>query len=145
MKRNIWIGAGIVAVVLITLVAISQSSTFTVYPVQCNDWLKTPPATADFSNCNQPEALARQTFTADTSKNQVIETSPDNSDVVQLNSCTIQDGQHWSCGQGGIVAASQTSRSGSNFNEYGLTGVAFVTETQWNSINAGKPSTGYGF
>jgi len=136
----------IIVVVLIGLAYLgSQSPTFTVYPVTCVDWFKTPPPTTDFSNCHEPKAMNRQVFTADSSKNQVVETSPDSADVVQLNSCTIQDNQHWSCGSissmsGGMLAATETSRSGDNFAEYGLSGIIFVTESQWSSINNGKSS-----
>jgi hypothetical protein len=110
-----------------------------------NSHTETPPATQDFSTCHKPEALERQAFKVDTSKNQVTQTSPDGSDVNALADCTIQDQQHWSCGSlstmpGGILAATQISRSGDNFNEYGLSGVIFVTEAQWKSINGGKDS-----
>ncbi len=39
-----------------------------------------------------------------------------------------------------MLASTQISRSGEKFNEYGLTAVVFVTESEWNSINAGKTS-----
>jgi hypothetical protein len=150
MKKT-WIWIGVVVVILIVIgYSAAQNSTFTVYPVFCQDWFTgntpNPPAVQDFSSCHQPRAYERQTFSADTSKDEVIQTSPDTSDVHKLDSCTIQDGQHWSCGgdfskmPGGMLAATQISRGGDNFNEYGLTNVIFVTESQWDSINKGKDS-----
>lgn len=153
-KTQGWIIVGVLIIALLFGAAVyfpstAQSSTFTVYPVGCADWYtgntETPPAVQDFSNCHKPEAMERQIFTVDTSKNQVIETSPDGSQVINLNDCTIQDAQHWSCGSGdfsqmpgGILGATQVSRSGDNFNEYGLSAVIFVTEAQWDSINGGQ-------
>ena len=148
MKNKIGLILTGVVVSIITLAIIGgTSSSFTIYPVQCNDWLSTPPTIADFSNCHQAKALERHTFTVDTTKNEVTQTSPENADVKKLNYCTIQDSQHWSCGDGsfskmpgGILAATQISRSGDRYAEYGLTGVIFVTEDQWSSINNGKSS-----
>ena len=156
-KKKLFLVIGGIVVLLILLVAVSvDNSNFTVYPVQCNDWIDTSPTVVDFSNCKKPKALERQTFSVDASKNQVTQISPDNADVHQLNYCTIQDAQHWSCGgyglskggsllglpdsPGGILASTQISRSGSNFSEKGLTNVIFVTESQWDSINNGKSS-----
>ena len=154
MKKVGFIFDGVVIVIVFLALVGGNSSTFTVYPVTCVDWFGpapsytfTPPATQDFSNCHHPEAMERQTFSVDTSKDQVVQTSPDTSDVHKLDYCTIQDGQHWSCGDGGfskmpggIFASTQISRGGDKFNEYGLTAVIFVTESEWNSINNGKTS-----
>lgn len=135
----------IIFAVIIGIYLSSQSQTTAVYLVQCNDWFKVKPVTLDFSNCQEPKAMNRQVFTVDVSKNQVIQTSPDTADVIKLNSCTIQDNQHWGCGtinsmSGGMLAATLTSRSGDNFAEYGPTNIIMVTEEQWNSINNGKSS-----
>ena len=140
-KAWVWVGLGVVVLILVVY-AVEQNSIITVYPVFCKDWGDTPPAVRDFSTCKQPYAYARETFNADTSKNQVIETSPDTSDVDQLDPCTIQDAQHWSCGNSGneILGATQTSRSGDNFSMNGLINTILSTESQWNSINNGAPS-----
>ena len=139
-KNLVWGGVAVIILIIIFYLA-TQNSNFTVYPIQCNN------AATDFSSCTHPEALARETFNADTSKSQVIETSPDTTDVDNLNYCTIEDSQHWSCGDntaflyskmpGGILAATQISRSADNFNEYGLTDVVFATESQLSSLNNG--------
>jgi hypothetical protein len=136
---------GIAIIIFILMFSGNGNSNFTVYPVTCIDWFTTPPTVVDFSNCNQPKAMNRQTFSVNTTNNQVIQTSPDTADVHQLEYCTIQDEQHWSCGDwlkmpGGVFASSQISRSGENFVEKGLTGIIFVTKMQWDSINNGKSS-----
>jgi hypothetical protein len=137
---------------VILLIGIIAPPDFTVYPVQCNDWImptypytETAPAVQDFSSCHKPEALERQVFKVDVAKSQVIQTSPDGTEVTALQACTVQDKQHWSCGNfttmpGGILGATQMSRSGDNFTEDGLSAVILVTEDQWNSINGGKDS-----
>lgn len=139
-------GVSIFFAMLVAFIDIS-SSEFTVYPVQCNGWIKNPPTTAGFLNCQEAKALDRQTFSVDVSKNEVVQTSPDTSGIFKLNYCFIQDGQHWSCGAGdlfkmpgGMLASTQISRSADRFSEYGLTSVIFVTKSQWNSINKGRSS-----
>jgi len=153
MKKSIWIVI-VVVILLVEVYSASQSSTFIAYPVQCNDWIMpsypwtvTAPDIQDFSHCAKPEAMDRQTFSVDISKNQVTEISPDTADVYKLNYCTIQDSQHWSCGNGdysgmpgGMVAATKINRSSDNFAEYGLSTMIFVTKSQWDSINGGKSS-----
>ncbi len=124
---------------------------YTVYPVGCAisdsaNLTVNSSGELDFTHCQNPQAGERETFKVDAGKNQVIETSPDSSDVVALKDCTVQDDEHWSCGDysnwsGGIFGAIVTSRSGDNFSESGLSGIYFVTESQWNSINNGKPGS----
>jgi hypothetical protein len=135
---------GMVAVLIIGayLFENQNSASFTVYPVLCKDWANNPPAVEDFANCHEPYAYAREVFTLNESKNQITETSPDNSSFYTLNSCTIQDNEHWGCGQSyDAFGAVSPSRSGSNFSENGYAGspidTIFVTQTQWNSVNNG--------
>jgi hypothetical protein len=157
MKKIIYL-----SVIIVILLGVSifyfkdKTSIFTAYPVFCQDWFNTndttintfnPPAIQDFSNCHKPKAEERQVFSVDINKNNVIQTSPDNSSVIKLDFCTIQDTTHWSCGSGdlskmpgGMLAATQINRSADNFNEYGLYSVIFVTKSQWESINNGKMS-----
>ena len=122
MKKAVLIvGLAIVFMILLDVVIIDNSSSFTSYPVFCGNWA--PPGTMkDFDHCYQAKALDRQTFSVDTSKNQVFQTSPDTSDIHQLESCTIQDGQHWSCDAGGsdriLGALFSISFSGGNFSEW---------------------------
>ncbi len=147
-KRRVWIWVLVVIIVVFIFVGLSQSqNSITLYPIQCTDWATNLPTEPGFVNCNHSEALERQVFTVDSAKGQVMETSPDVTDVTQLKNCTIQDNQHWSCGDGsffkmpgGILTATQISRSGDNFSEHGLRDVIFVTEDQWNSINGGRSS-----
>src|ERR1700683_4063620 len=150
MKKNIWIGIGVVGVIIVILVVIGysskQNSTFTVYPVFCKDWGNNPPTTEDFANCQRPYAYARETFVVDQAKDQITETSPDNSSFYTLSSCTIQDNEHWGCGQSyDAFGAVEPSRSGDQFSENGAYGTPvdtiFVTESQWDSINNGAAST----
>jgi hypothetical protein len=136
----------VVVIAILGVYSYGQYSTPTVYPVFCEDWGHTPPTTQDFSSCHKPYAYARETFTVDVPKNQVIQTSPDTTEVNKLNYCTIQDETHWSCGDGsllkmpgGILATTKISRSGNRFYEYGLINVIFVTESEWSSINNGAP------
>ena len=147
-KSLILIGGAIIIILIVGAYLFEQSqTTFTVYPVFCKDWGNTPPATEDFYNCHQPYAYARETFVVDKTKNQVTETSPDNSAFYTLDSCTIQDTEHWGCGSSNdAFGAVEPSRSGDNFSEKGYAGTPidtiFVTESQWNSINNGAPSPG---
>lgn len=150
-----WVAIAVLIFIVIGGIGSSQTGEFTAYPVQCNDWFMstapytfTPPATEDFSNCLKPEALAREVFNV--KNDQVFQTSPDPdvSGLDELKNCTIEDNQNWTCGgdnvsdvwSGGILDAIKISRTGDNFDEWGLTGVIFVTESQWDSINGGKDS-----
>lgn len=124
---------------------------YTVYPVGCaisnsTNLTVSSSGALDFTHCQNAQAAEREVFKVDAAKNQVIETSPDSSDVVSLKDCTVQDNEHWSCGDysnwsGGIFGAVVTSRSGDNFSESGLSGIYFVSESQWSSINNGKPGS----
>lgn len=130
----------VVAVVAIWLRAgyVSLGS-YIVYPVFCQDWIKTPPAVVDFSNCHQPQALAREIYTTDLTNKRVIESSPDNADIYELTSCTIVGIDTWKCEGGGSMVGAR-SRNTDRFVAYGLTAVVFATEAQWSSINNGIPS-----
>ena len=146
-KSWIWIGATIVVIGAGSVYFVEQRSVpFTVYPVFCKDWGNTPPTPEDFSNCHEPYAYARETFLVDQAKNQVTETSPDNSNFYTLSSCTVQDNEHWGCGPSSdAFGAVKPSRSGDYFSENGVYGTPvdtiFVTESQWDSINNGAPSS----
>lgn len=78
-KTVIYIVIAVIAIIVVFVIAGSNSD-LTVYPVTCTDWFTnntlTPPAVQDFSNCHHPEAMERETFHVDTTKNEITLTHP---------------------------------------------------------------------
>jgi|ERR1035437_1117746 hypothetical protein len=140
-KAKTWsiIVAIVFIVIVISLIGQNSNSEFTVYPVFCSDWIKAPPSVADFSNCQQPQALEREVYKVDMANQQVIESSPDSALFYKLESCTVVDSQTWKCESGASMVGAR-SRSGEKFVAYGLTAIIFVSQSEWNSINNGAPS-----
>jgi len=144
MSKKVKMQTLIVVIILILIAFVysaSKFSTITVYPVFCSDWVNTTPLTFDFSSCQNPQAVPREVYTANISSQQVTESSPDTALVYPLEGCNFVNAQNWSCTGGGSMVGARGYSAG-KFVAYGLTGIIFVTEAQWNSINNGAPSPG---
>jgi hypothetical protein len=150
MKNTIII-VGIVGIVVAILYFINENapvpgSDMTVYPVQCLDWtnLKPPTSEQDVAHCSQPKAAARVAFKIDATNNQVMEWSPDDTNIgiKKLTSCTVVNVQNWTCDEGipTIMSLLLGSNDGNFFEDDAAKDMIYVSKEQWNSINNGAPS-----
>ncbi|HUD03120.1 MAG TPA: hypothetical protein VMR46_03890 [Candidatus Paceibacterota bacterium] len=141
-NKNIWIGIGIV-VLVVGAYLIGQSSgissgSITEYPVQCAN-----PDATNFSNCKSPIALEQSEYFIDKANQSVTITYPSesNSTLTKRTDCVIVDSSNWSCGGdeapplGGFGFKNGIYFSGGWDTMNGTLSIIYVSQSQWNSIN----------
>lgn len=111
-----------------------------VYPVQCDDWFEGITVSENFENCLQPRALSRISFNINASSKEVIVWYMDDENdyaFSQKTNCIIVSSQNWSCDHGNI---SSFGFNQGKFFKNDFYNVIFVSKSEWDSVNDGKPS-----
>lgn len=117
------------------------------YVVWC--WERNPQS---FENCSQKIAYDRDAYKVDVTNNKIISWNPDsrNPSFSEHNSsgkdCTIVGINNWGCGNllynAGLIDLRFGFNNGKYFNSRYDSGIhiLYVSKTQWDSINNGKPT-----